>query len=41
MEMETEFREKHFSIRSEIGTHKAGRETFLICLFASNAAISQ
>lgn len=40
-EMETEFREKHFSIRCEIGTHEAGRETFLICLFASNAAISQ
>lgn len=39
--METEFREKPFSVRSEIGTHKAGRETFLIRLFASNAAIRQ
>lgn len=39
--METEFRERHFSIRCEIGTREAGRETFLIRLFASNAAISQ
>lgn len=39
--METKFREKPFSIRSEIRTHEAGRETFLIRLLASNAAISQ